>query len=303
MDINSYKPTGTLNKKHFVSLQNYTEEDIYEILKTAKEISERLAAGEKLSFLKNKYVYLITKSGFSRSRIAFETAVAKLSGSFTVSTLHGSQLEEILDDKYSMAAIASYGVNAIVVRTEINTDAETLEKSVDLPIINANPKSGPCEALAALYTVWEKKGRLKKLKVTMIGNADEFADGFVYAFIKCGADVTLVCPKECRPNQKIVGYCEQYGGLNITDDLREGLTVADVVYVSEDGLSQDYTVTADSLEVAKPSVCVLHVLPLVKGGNLDQEVAELPSFAGLDQAENLQKIEMALFALLVDRQN
>ena len=78
MDINQYKAKGVIDKKHLVSLVNYTEDEIYEILKRAKDICDRLSAGEKQNSLKNKNVYLITKSGFSRSRIAFETAVTKL---------------------------------------------------------------------------------------------------------------------------------------------------------------------------------------------------------------------------------
>ena len=300
MDVNSYKPNGSLNKKHLVSLQNYTEEEIYEILKAAKEISDRLAAGEKQTSLKNKYIYLITKSGFSRSRIAFETAVSKLSGTYTVSTLHGLEIDGILKDKLSMAAIAEYGVNAIVVRTEMSTDAELLEKTVELPVINANPKNGPCEALAALLTVWEKKGRLSGLKVATIGKADEFADGFIYAFIKCGADVTVICPEDEAPDEKVTGYCAQYGGIAVTADIVKGVSDADVIFVSEDGFPKEFTLTEDLLEYAKPNVVVLHSLPLKEdGGNVTEEVINSKNFAALAQAINLQKIIMAALCLLV----
>ena len=300
MDINRYKPTGKLDKKHLVSLANYTEEEIYEILKTAKEISERIAAGEKQFSLKGKYVYLITKSGFSRSRIAFETSVAKLSGAYTVSSLPGAKLETVLTDELSMQAIAFYGVDAIVVGTEFNTDAELLEKHINIPIINANSKSGPLEALAALMTVWEKKGKLDKLKVVMVGSPDAYANSMVYAFIKCGAEVTLVCPKEFAPSEKTLNYCAQYGGVNVTSDLSAALTDADCVYVSDDGLPEEFTITDGLLYRAKPSVCVLHNLPVSRENPaVSTDVVNSLKFAGLRQAENLQKIEMAVLTLLI----
>lgn len=300
MDINRYKATDKLDKKHLVSLANYTEEEIYEILIAARDISARLAAGEKQYALKGKYVYLITKSEFSRSRIAFETAVTKLSGTYTVSTLPGSKLDTILSDDLSMKAIAYYGVDAIVVRTEFNADAELLEKHVDIPIVNANSKSGPCEALAALLTVWEEKGRLNKLKVVMVGEPDKFADSIIYAFIKCGAEVTLVCPKNLAPNDATLNYCTQYGGVTVTDDLVTAAVGADCIYVSDDGLPKDYEITANVLSVAKPSVSVLHTLPVVSENHtVSSEVLESKNFVGLRQAENLQRIEMAVLTLLV----
>lgn len=300
MDINHYKPYGTLNKKHLISLENYTEEEIYEILKRANDVAERLNAGEKQSSLKNKYVYLITKSGFSRSRIAFETAVTKLSGTFTVSSLPGDKIDSVLTDSLSMQAIEYYGVDAIVVRTDITADAETLEKHIDLPIINANPRSGPLEALSALSTVWEKKGRLSGLKIATIGNPSVFAENYLYAFVKCGADVTVICPKELYPDEKVRNYCAQYGDLSVTDDLTAGLKDADCVFVSDDESMKEYALTADVLSVAKPTALILHSLPISKENSLiSDEVAASPNFVGLRLAENLQKIIMAVLDLLV----
>lgn len=300
MNINSYKSTGTLNKKHLVSLQNYTEENIYEILFAAKEITARLAAGEKLTALKNKYIYLITKRGFSRSRIAFETAVSKLSGTSTVSTMHGSDIDSVLKDGLSLAAIAEYGVNAIMVSTEMSTDAETLEKNVSLPVINANSKSGPCEALAALLTVWEKKGRLSGLKVAVIGDAEEASDGFIYAFIKCGADVTAICPEGNRPQEKTLGYCAQYGDVIVTDDIKSGVADADVIYVSGKNSGEKFVLTEELLQTAKPDAIVLHVLPVpCENANLTEDVIKSHNFAALEQAVNLQRILTAALYLLV----
>ena len=90
MDINKLAPVGAIEKKHLLSLSNYTEEEIYEILLKAKEISLKLTVGEKIPHLKNRYALLITKRSFSRSRVAFEVAVSTLQGSAIVSTLHGS---------------------------------------------------------------------------------------------------------------------------------------------------------------------------------------------------------------------
>lgn len=302
MDINKFSPTGNINKKHLVSLANYTEEEIYEILYKAKEIGIRLSAGEKLTYLKNKYVSLLTKRSFARSRIAFETAVNKLSGIPMISTMHGSELETIIKDKLTMEAIAGYGIHAIVVQTAETTDAEQIEKTVGIPVINANSKSGPCEALAALLTIWKKKGKLSGLKATMIGDPAVYADSFIYAFANCGLDITLVCPEDKNPPAEIVNHCNQYGDLVIVQNLEDGLKGADVVFISDDGL--DFTYTVDSVNVtnAKPDAIVLHTLPVPTDGNLSEDLINSPQFVGVEEALNLPGIEMAALTLLVGKQ-
>ena len=302
MDINKFSPSGKIEKKHLISLANYTEEEIYEILYQAKEITMKLQAGEKLTYLKNKFVSLLTKRSFARSRIAFETAVTKLQGVPMISTMHGSELEIIIKDKLTMEAIAGYGVNAIVVQTADMSDAEQIEKAVNIPIINANSKSGPCEALSALLTIWKKKGKLSGLKATMIGDPSVYADSFVYAFANCGIDITIVCPEDKNPPDEIVNHCNQYGDLVITKSLEDGLKGADVIFVSDDGLDYNYTVDLANINFAKPDAIILHTLPVAPDGNLDSDVLSLPNFVGVEEALHLPEIEMAILSLLIGKQ-
>lgn len=299
MDINKLTPVGAINKKHLLSLSGYTEEDICEILLKARELAQKKAVGEKTPALKNRYALLITKRSFSRSRIAFEVAVSMLQGSAIVSTLHGSELETMINDKLSLETLARYGMDAIVVQTSELGDAELIEKSVNIPIINANPKSGPCEALAALYTVWQKKGRLSGLKISFVGDSSAFADSVVYGFVNCGFDVTFVCPEELTPSAEVYGYCRQFGDVKVRTDIVDGIKGADVIFVSDDGLSADYDIDNDMLDAHAPNALVLHTLPVDPDGNLKEDVLSSPRFAGVEEAENLPLIEMAALCLLV----
>lgn len=301
MDINKFTPSGIINKRHLVSLATYAEDEIYEILYKAREISMQLSAGEKLNYLKNKYVTLLTKRSFARSRIAFETAVTKLGGFPMISTMHGSELETIIKDKLTMEAIAGYGVNAIVVQTAESADAEHVEKAVNIPIINANSKSGPCEALSALLTVWKRKGKLSGLKLAMIGDPAVYGDSFVYAFANCGFDITIICPEDKNPPEQIINHCNQYGDLIICQSLTDGLKGADVVFVSDDGLDYNYTLDLASLGFAKPDAIVLHTLPVGTNESIAEDVLSSPQFVGLEEASHLPEIEMAILSLLVGK--
>ena len=301
MDINRFTPSGNINKRHLVSLASYAEEEIYEILHRAREISIRLAAGEKLNYLKNKYVGLLTKRTFARSRVAFETAVTKLGGFPMVSTMHGSELEIIIKDKLSIEAIAGYGINAIVVQTAESQDAEQIEKSVNIPIINANSKSGPCEALAALLTVWNRKGKFTDLKVAMVGDPSVYADSFVYAFANCGFNITIICPEDKNPPEEIVNHCNQYGDLVICQDLEAGLKGADVIFVSNDGLDYNYLIDGVSINYAKPDAIVLHTLPIIPNESICEDIMTSPQLVALEEALHLPEIEMAILSLLISK--
>lgn len=181
------------------------------------------------------------------------------------------------------------------------TDAEHIEKSVNIPIVNGNPKSGPLEALAALYTVWKEKGRLSDLKITFFGDPAAYAESIAYGFANCGFEITFVCPEELKPSPEIYGYCRQFGDVNVTSDVRGGVKGADVIFVSDDGLSHRFDITNDVLSFAKPDVTVLHTLPVDTDGILSEEVISSPRFAGLKEAEYLPLIDMAVMSLLVNK--
>ena len=135
----------------------------------------------------------------------------------------------------------------------------------------------------------------------MVGDPAVYADSFVYAFANCGFDITIVCPPDKNPPDEVINHCNQYGDLIITENLEDGLTGADVVFVSEDGLDFNYTVDTVNLGLAKPDVIVLHTLPISEDGNLSADVVSSPAFAGLEEATCLPDIEMAVLSLLVGK--
>lgn len=298
MDINKFAPTGKLNKTHLISLERYTKEEIMEILHFANSIAKVLAVGEKPTTLRNKKVALITKNGFTRPRIAFETAVSALSGTAIVCQMSGSELETFVTDKFSVAAMVGYGINALVIQTSEPNDAEYLEKLVNLPVINANGKSGPCEALSALLTVWRKKGGIGNMKIAMIGDANGFKDSFVYAFAICGFDITFVCPENLRPSETLLNYCRQFGDVAVETNLERGIKDADVIYVCDEGIDGEFKLSLQKMGNC-PNAIILHTLPVMKDGVIDEELLSSANFCGLDEALALPEIEMAVLSLLI----
>jgi len=303
MDINKYNPRHKISEKHMLSLANYTQEDIFEILHLSRELKIRTEAGEKLSCLKNKYISLLTKKSFARSRIAFEMAVSELGGSAIISSLKGSEVEEMIQDKDTVTAITRYGINGIMVLTSELGDAEALNKYVTIPLINANSKSSPCETLATLYTLWQNKGTLSNLKLAVIGNPAIYSSSLIHGAIKCGIDISIICPENMYPDKELINYCRQYGDVSVFNNIREGIKNVDAVYVSDDNLGKEFLLTKDLLKGAKPETVIMHTLPLNRNGDITEELIDSKNSVIYEQAENLLHVEKAILTLLIGKYN
>ena len=299
MDINKYSPIGKIGKNHLISLSAYSEEEIFEILSLAENIAKAISVGEKPSFLKNKKIALIAKNGQLSQRIAFESAVSALSGKAVVCSMSGSEIESLVADPLSVAAIVGYGVNALVVQTSEPNDALSLEKLSNLPVINANGKCGPCEALSALLTFWRKRGRLGNATIAMIGDPNAYADSFAYAFAICGFDIRFICPKELA-SEKLINFCRQFGEAEVCEDMCSGLKGVDAVFVSDDSLGEKFVLNENAY-AACYGAAIFHALPVSAGVGITETLIDNPNFYALDEALALPEIEMAALTLLMKK--
>ena len=302
MDINNYTPKyGGLTGRHFLSITDLSPEEIYEILYTARLLKMKQTVGERQTSLLGKEVLMITKTAFSATRIATEIAVKQLCGTSMVLPLAGSQLEALVEDKDFLPAIDRYGVDGIAVNTEAWQDAELLKANSPVPIINAHGTTGPCVALAAALTCWEKFGRLKDLNVSVLGNmrAHNF---FLQVAVKCGMKVNAISPEEYAPEDDFVESAAIYGTIKVFEDLYEGIANADAVFVSAgDELGEDYYITEEVMETTAPNSIFLHPLPVNRETEADSPVADGPRSAMLDMAENLLHVEKAVLALTLGK--
>ena len=235
----------------------------------------------------------------TRWRLAFENAVTSVSGEPVVCQMSGSEVESLIKDKFTLSAILSYGIHALVVQTSEIGDAEAMEKLVELPVINGFGKFGPLEALSALYTIWTKKGKLENTKVAIVGNPNLTNDEFLNAFAICGFNITFVCPDEFYPDENLLNFCRQFGEVKVTSDLSEGIKLAEIIYTVDEGMPARFEITEEKLEDLPLSPLIIHPLPLVENGLIGEDIAEKPQFCGLDEAINLPLVEIAALSLIV----
>lgn len=302
MDINSYTPKyGGLSGRHFLSISDFSPEEIYEILHTARLLKMKNNVGERQTSLLGREIMLVTKNAFSATRIALEIAVKQLSGTSIVLPLGGTQLEALVEDEDFLPASARYGIDGLAVHTEAWHDAELLKAHSPVPVINAHGTTGPCVALAAALTIWEKFGKLKDLTVAVLGNIKEH-NFFLQTAVKCGMKVNAIAPKDFLPDEEFVESAAIYGTIHTFDELDEGITSCDAVFVSAgDNLGRDYMITEDVMEEASPHAIFLHPMPVDRNTEADPAVADGAKSAMHVMAENLLHVEKAVLALTLGK--
>lgn len=300
MDLNKYILKYKFGKKYLLSLKDLNEEEICKLLALAREYKYKRVVHETSPALKDKYVLLITKPRFPQTGITFQIAVKELGGNPVVSALSGEDLETRLADEYYVKALSSVGLSAIVICTNKVSDTEIFEKSVSLPVINANIEYSPCQALSAMLTIFELNHSFSGLKVTIASNFKTEDNSLLYGLIKLGADVTLLTSENGAPNDDVVEYCSQFTDLKITTDKKAALKNAEIVYVATCEKDTPILIDKDDLLVASPSVKVLTSVPV------DYSVAKKSAF-GVDdvpvlkQAENLIHVYKAVLTALAGK--
>lgn len=312
MDINKYNPKGKINNKHLLTLQSYSTEEIFEILHLSRELKKMHYAKAVQAYLKNKTVALIFAKSSTRTRVSFEQGVRQMQGQPLFLSSNDIQLGrgETISD--TVKTLERYGIDAIMIRTFAQSDVEDLAKYGTIPIINGlTDKFHPCQALADIMTVWEKKGRLNGIKLCYLGDGNNMANSLITVCTKVEMPISLACPKGFEPDNTVVQRARQFGDVIVTDDPYEAAKDADVIYTDVffsmgqqiDGEKRKklmkFQVNAKLMKHAKPDAVFMHCLPAHRGEEVTEEIIDGKQSVIFDEAENRLHVQKAVMALLI----
>lgn len=299
MDINQYKPTGEIKNKHFITLRGFTPQEIFELLHTAAKLKKRLGAGIKTNVLRGKTIALIFAKSSTRTRVSFEMGIRQLGGNALFLSSADIQLGrgETVED--TVKTLERLGIDGIMIRTFNQSDVETLCKAGKIPIINGlTDLCHPCQALADLLTVWEKKKRLEGLKLAYFGDGNNMANSLIVACAKCGVEIAVACPKGYLPDKTFIEEGKKYGKVTITHNPQEAAKNADVLYTDvffsmgqqTDAAKKEalmpFQVNAGLFSCAKPDAIFMHCLPAHREEEVTSEIIDSSASVIFDQAEN-----------------
>ncbi|MBR3863976.1 MAG: hypothetical protein IKJ19_02525 [Clostridia bacterium] len=301
MNINGYVPQRKLNNKAIITLQNISNEDICEILYYARDIKRKQAVGEKINCLSGQHVALLTKPAYVRSRVAFQIAVDELGGNPITVSLPGLSIEQELKDPDTTTVMKSFGLSAVVVDTEFLRDAEVLENYSTMPVINANGRNSPCQTLATLLTIWEQKGKLQGLHLAVIGALNNGDYSLIAGAAKCGLDISVICPDGSEPPEDILSYCNQFGYVDVYDNIEDGIRGADVIFIMDHDFDKSFLFTDRYFKYANKDAILLHSMPIRRGVDISEEAINNPHTLIFDQAMNVLPVLKAVLALTVGK--
>ena len=299
--------------KDLLSIANLTGDDIRSMISDAVDYKNR----GWLSVLEGKMLALIFEKPSLRTRVSFEVAMRQLGGE----TIYLSPVEVGLGERESVpdvARVISRYVDVIVVRTFSHKTLEIMAEYSDVPLINAlSDLEHPCQALADLLTIYEKKGELHDLTLAYVGDGNNVAHSLLLGASLTGMNFRIASPAGYTVKPEILQLAQDYGathGSRILSTKEPELAVngVDVVYTDvwtsmgqetqaeeRRSIFAGYQVNNNLMSLAKDDAILMHPLPAHRGEEVAEHIIDSLQSVVFDQAENRMHLQKALLAYIL----
>ncbi len=295
--------------RHFLDIDRLGSGELRGIL----DVATAYKTGRRDRVLAGKALAMIFEKPSTRTRVSFEMAMRQLGGDAIYLNTADSQLgrgESVADT----ARVLSRYVDAIMIRTDRPEKLEELAAHASVPVINGlTDASHPCQIMADVLTLQEKKGSLAGKWVAWSGDGNNVAASWIHAAVRFGFGLRLACPAERSPRPDLIEWAQREGGrVSLTRDPREAVAGADCVvtdtWVSmgdEPGgrrhnLLAPYRVDAPLMSLAKPDAIFMHCLPVKSGEEVTAEVVDGPQSVVWDEAENRLHVQKGILTWCLD---
>ena len=300
-----------IKTKDLLTLNELSKSELLGILDNAIKLKKDLKKGISKPILKNKTLAMIFQKPSTRTRVSFETGMFQLGGHALNLSADDLQLKrgETIEDT---AKTLSRYVDIIMARVYSHDEVEILAKNSTVPVINGLSDSfHPCQILADLMTIKEKKKKLEGLKLAWIGDGNNVCNSMIYGCAKTSIDMTIATPKGYEPNSDIIKESKKFIDVQLLTDPMSAIKDADVVvtdtFVSIHHQATDRTkdflprfqVNSNLMKKADRDAIFLHCLPAKRGQEVTSEVIDGPQSVIWDEAENRLHAQKALMALLL----
>lgn len=306
-----------LKGRDCLCLTQFSREELFYIMDLAAYIKDKTKKGEPYHVLKGKTLGMIFHKPSTRTRVSFEVGMVQLGGYALYLGANELQLGrgETIGDT---AKTLSRYLDGIMIRTFSHESVVELADYASIPVINGlTDFLHPCQVLADLFTIREKKGILKGLKMTYIGDGNNVANSLLTGCAMVGMDIAVVSPPGYEPVDSVVekakSIAEESGSkIIIENNLQEVIEGSDVLYTdiwtsmgqekeTQERLKmfQGYQINSQTLQKAKKDVLVMHCLPAHRGEEITSEVMDGPNSVVFDQAENRMHAQKGLMAAIL----
>jgi ornithine carbamoyltransferase len=309
--------TVSLKGRNLVSLHDLSIEAFNQILDTADELKRMQKRDQDYLPLKGKSLAMIFQKPSLRTRVSFEAGMHRYGGHAIYlgpSDIQLGKRETTADIGRNLSRYA----DAIMARTFGHDVVVELAEAASVPVINGlTALLHPCQILADLMTLREKKGSLAGRKIAFLGDGNNVAHSLLYGCAKVGMHCALAVPEGFDPDGDVLAAARQDAQatgaeLSVTHDLAEALSGADAIYTdvwasmgqedekaSRAKAMQPFQLNGAALAKAKSDAIVLHCLPAHRGEEITDEVIDGPQSVVFDEAENRLHAQMAVLVQVI----
>ncbi|MFQ5839303.1 MAG: ornithine carbamoyltransferase [Candidatus Methylomirabilales bacterium] len=304
-------------KKDLISIRDLSGEELRDLFDLAADLKARQRREEPHLLLSGKTLALIFEKPSLRTRVTFEVAMTQLGGRavYLAPADIGLGEREPVED---VARSLSRWVDGIAARTFTHELVEQLAEWAGVPVINAlTDRLHPCQVLADLLTIQEKRGRLAGTRVVFIGDGNNVANSWLSGAALMGMHLVVACPSGYEPDHTILAEAQRVARdtgarLTLLHDPQVAAEGAEVLYTDawasmgqeaerEKRLREFHGFQVDAALVAraKRDVLVMHCLPAHRGEEITDEVLDGPHSIVFDQAENRLHLQKAILVRLL----
>jgi ornithine carbamoyltransferase len=301
---------------HFISIADYSKQEIEEIFSLTKNLKEKTKKGEEHHLCEGLTMSMIFAKPSARTRISFETGMYQLGGYalyLSPNDIGIGKRESVSD----ISRVISRYNDIIMARLFKHQHIIELAEYAGVPVINGlTDYNHPCQIMADMFTILEHRGHLNDLKITYIGDGNNVANSWINLASVVPFDLNICSPSGYEPDKDTLFHATGKGisSVQVLADPEEAVKNADIVYTDvwasmgqesetkkRHEIFKSYQINQHLMSIAKEDAKVMHCLPAHRGDEITDEVIDGPQSIVYDEAENRMHVQKAIIVKLLGR--
>jgi len=298
--------------RHFLTLADINRAELQQIIGRAIELKDMLRQGKAPEVFNNKVLAMIFEKNSTRTRVSFESGVAKLGGHAIFLSTKDSQLGRGEPIEDAARCIASM-VDMVMIRTFGHDTVERFAEYSRVPVINGlTDEYHPCQLLADIQTYVEKRGSLAGKTVAWVGDGNNMCNTYIQAAELCDFELRIATPKGFEPEDEFITPYQSR--VSLSNDPRAAVAGADLVVTDtwasmgqEDEKKQrekifsGFQVNKELMSHAQTDALFMHCLPAYRGKEVSAEILDATDAVVWEEAENRMHAQNALMEFLFNQ--